>query len=310
MTFEILLSTYNGERYLSPLLDSILGQTHSDFHLTVRDDGSSDDTMSILHQYSNAHPERITVLHDGKNLRYPDCFWELLRQAPKADMYAYCDQDDVWDAEKLASCEALCSDKPMEEPLLYVHDYRICDADLNVTGEYHMLSHGYDPSNPCNQIYYVMTQGFTMILNEALRQRILQDPVDGKGIAHDRWTFWCGFFAGEIVHDPSLLAYYRRHGESVTQTGKGVSIVLKEWWHEDIRGSRLKDWSRIARYFAECYKEEMDHMDPSLREKWLRVAGAGRGFSAYFCRLFDTKRLKPSLSGELALRGCFLLNKK
>ena len=314
MKIEILLSTYNGEKYLGQLMDSLLAQTHKDFHITVRDDGSKDNTVNILLGYEREFPEKITFIRDEKNLGYPDCFWYLIKKAQPADMYAYCDQDDVWDEHKLEACCEKCSGLLGLEsgenngtPILYVHDYKISDGDLNVYGEHSFSDEGFAMSNPYKTIFYVMTQGFTMIISEGLRQRMIKDKLYRRDIAHDRWTFWAGMFAADLVYDDRKLAIYRRHESSVTQTGKSSIIMLKEWWHEDVVGSRFRGWCKTARYFAWCYKKEME---PRVYKKWLLFAGKERGVGAYFRRLFDPMPLKPSKAGEAVLRILFFLNKK
>ena len=305
MRIEILLSTWNGEKYLPALLDSLLGQEYGDFHITVRDDGSTDGTAGILAEYAERSPEKITVLPTGKKLGYPDCFWTLLEQAGGAEMYAFCDQDDVWDRQKLKCCAEMCAESA-GEPILYVHDYRICDGELKPYAEHHLAEDGYDPGNPLMLEYYVMAPGFTMVLSEALRKRVIRDELQGRRIEHDRWLFWCGHFAGRIISDSRALVDYRRHGDTATQTGKSISPMLKEWWQEDIKGERMKRWSRTAQYFADCYGKEMEKQDEALEGKWRKAAGE----NGYVGRVFFKGRLKPTVAGEIALRACFLLNKK
>lgn len=310
MKIEILLSTYNGEKYLFQQIDSLLSQEYDDFHILIRDDGSSDQTTDIIQDYSERYPQKITFIRDGENLGYPDCFWRLLENAPDSDLYAFCDQDDVWDLRKLASCNEKCCLHNQKEPLLYVHDYAICNANLNPYKIQHLCGNGFSPDYPYNLIYYVMSPGFTMVMNHELRKRILKDQLFGMSIPHDRWTFWCGFFAGTIVNDTKALVHYRRHDTSVTQTGKNNWIVLKEWWKEDILGNRLGKWSWIARYFSDCYEKEMKNKTARAFKNWRIIAGEGNGIISYLKRLFFPKALKPSMIGEFVLRICFLLNKK
>lgn len=307
MKIEILLSTYNGEKYLAQLLDSLLNQNYDHFHITVRDDGSKDGTISILEEYSTEHPDKVTFLRDGKNLGYPDCFWYLLKSVEDADLYAYCDQDDVWDEAKLSSCAEMCGQLQTGHPALYVHDYLISDEELNLYGEHCLAEEGFNPENTCMTIFYVMTQGFTMIMNSELRQRILANEPQGKNLPHDRWTFWAGMISGDIVYDSRKLAIYRRHRDSVTQTGKSTLIILKEWWREDVVGKRFGDWCRQAECFVSSFRQELGE---TVASQWLLIAGRKKGFINYWHRLFFPKHLKPSFSGELALRILFLLNKR
>lgn len=307
MKIEILLSTYNGEKYLGELLDSLVNQDYLDFHITIRDDGSNDSTLEIINEYQNNYNSLISFVRDDKNLGYPDCFWWLLENSRDADMYAFCDQDDIWEPNKLKSVSERCSDTYKEKPILYVHDYKLGDSDLNIYGSHKLAEEKFDPNYPYNTIFFVMTQGFTMVINELLRQRILLDNLTKKNIPHDRWTFWCGFFAGDIVYDDKELAIYRRHEDSVTETGKGALSLIKDWWNEDVKGDRLAGWCKVSRFFAKCYGQEMSQ---TVRRRWLLLSGYNKGMLCYFMRLFYPARLKPSLPGELVLRICFLLNKK
>lgn len=133
MKFEILMSTYNGEKYLREQLDSILAQTNVNVHITIRDDGSSDGTADILDDYQEKYPNKITVYSKG-NIRkgYAKSFIELLKLAiPDADYYAFADQDDVWLPEK-CYVAAKKLEKCSNEVKLYVCAVKNCDAELNL----------------------------------------------------------------------------------------------------------------------------------------------------------------------------------
>lgn len=308
MRFEVLLATFNGERHLREQLDSILAQQEADFHITARDDGSTDGTTEILREYERNNPERLTIMRDEVKRGYPDCFWYLLREAPDADFYAFCDQDDKWSPHKLTSCEKLCEGTDLSKPVLYFHDYEVGDENLNVYGKHVFGELKYRKEEPYSSIFYVYIQGFSIIVNAALRERVLKDKLPEKYyIAHDKWLFWCGALAGTMVYDPGLHAIYRRHGGSFTDTGKGFFSQIKAWWTEDVRGGRTERWGATARFFADCYEDEIPE---STLRRWRLVAGGGKGLPDYLKRLFFPGRLKPSLAGEMILRLSFLLNRK
>lgn len=129
----VMLSTYNGEQYLREQLDSIYGQQGVDFHILVRDDGSSDGTLQILYEYRKKKG-RMRV-KEGTNLGSKKSFYELCFMAEAAedvfDYYAFADQDDVWYPDKLSrAVKALdtvdgCSDK------LWYGGVRLVDCNLN-----------------------------------------------------------------------------------------------------------------------------------------------------------------------------------
>ena len=101
----VIMSTYNGEKYLPQQLDSVLRQTLEDFILIIRDDGSSDGTVPLLRGYTD---ERIVLL-EGKNVGPCRSFALLLQEAARrgAQQVYFCDQDDVWLPDKLARMEPL-----------------------------------------------------------------------------------------------------------------------------------------------------------------------------------------------------------
>ena len=95
----ILMSTYNGEKYLEEQIDSLLNQTYKNISILIRDDGSKDNTVHIIKEKKKSN-DNITLI-EGKNVGFIKSFLELINLAEKSDYYAYCDQDDVWMEEKI-----------------------------------------------------------------------------------------------------------------------------------------------------------------------------------------------------------------
>ena len=126
----IMMSTYNGEKYVSEQIESILAQQHVDITLAIRDDGSNDTTLHILNDYAAKHPN-ISVTA-GDNIGYAASFWTLLMQADTSyDYYAFADQDDLWDANKIAA--AIFAIKKTDNPLtLYTSALRVVDENLTI----------------------------------------------------------------------------------------------------------------------------------------------------------------------------------
>ena len=102
---NILLATYNGEKFLKTQLDSLIEQTYENIDIYVRDDCSTDNTVEFIKNYieSNKSGKRIILLeNNGVNLRPPKSFYQIARECEPAEYYAFCDQDDVWDNDKLS----------------------------------------------------------------------------------------------------------------------------------------------------------------------------------------------------------------
>ena len=120
----VLMSTYNGEKYLGQQIESILAQEKVDVHLMIRDDGSTDNTRNVLKRYENN--DRITIKY-GKNTGVGVSFLKLLYVNMDADYYAFSDQDDVWKKDKL-----IAGIRKLEEingPALYASNQTVTDKD-------------------------------------------------------------------------------------------------------------------------------------------------------------------------------------
>ena len=118
---NILLSVYNGEKYLAAQLDSLFAQTYQNITIYVRDDGSEDDSLSIVRRYmqkSLSEPGIRMILlenEEKRNLGYMESFWTLLRESGSADYYAFCDQDDYWLPEKVEKGVAALEKEDMRQ---------------------------------------------------------------------------------------------------------------------------------------------------------------------------------------------------
>ena len=93
---EILLATYNGERFLAEQLDSIIAQTHKNWWILARDDGSTDGTLALLKAYKVQLVDKMEILEDGRGNLGSVGNFSALMEASTAEYVAFCDQDDVW----------------------------------------------------------------------------------------------------------------------------------------------------------------------------------------------------------------------
>lgn len=216
----ILMSTYNGEKYIRKQIESILNQDERDCSIVVRDDGSNDSTCNIIREYIRAFPNRILLIK-GENMGVAKSFFELVRIAPKADYYFFSDQDDVWMRDKVSSAI-----KHLEEnsgkPALYCSAVRIVNQDLKV------IRNKYDAKKEYtfgNSLLESITQGCTFAFNESLRTLfLLFDPNDLD--IHD-WMMYRTLMAvsGFIYYDREPHILYRQHGGNVV----GANNRLLTW---------------------------------------------------------------------------------
>ena len=126
---QILMSTYNGKKYLKEQMDSLLSQTYKNIEILVRDDGSSDGTGEILETYQKQHSNVRVYLQE--NIGLVDSFFWLLEQSD-AGYVAFCDQDDIWKPEKIE--RAVEKLEQVKGPALYCGNKMLVDADLKELG--------------------------------------------------------------------------------------------------------------------------------------------------------------------------------
>lgn len=301
---NILLSTFNGEKYLSEQLDSLLAQTYPNITIFIRDDGSSDTTVAILKAYQSVSPGKIVLLSDNfsNNLGYMQSFWILLSKSSDADYYAFCDQDDIWLPDKVALGVQTLEQMDKTLPLLYSSSFDYYDENLQFTGHAQALSSHIVLKDV---LFYTPAFGFTILINQTLR-KIALAASSLDFIPHDGWCQKIASSMGVFLYDSSITAKYRRHSSTVTHATSDKIKLIRKWLENDILGTGLSENYFVIRRLYEEYKDSMNASDQNLLETFMEQPVT---FILYLKRLFFPKRLRPSLGGELALRLCFLFNK-
>ena len=222
----VMMSTYNGEKYLKEQLDSILNQECVDVNLLIRDDGSSDNTIEIIESYQKKY-FNITLVK-GRNEGTIDSFMDILFMAPNCSYYAFADQDDVWDRDKLI-CGIRAILETNKDKCLYFCKKRIVDANLMGMGRNDAYVR--DTSLGCallNSIAYGCTMVFDNSLMKILR---MYRPENTRISMHDAWIYRVAAAVGYVIYDDIPHMYYRQHGNNV----EGAELTIVEHWKLRIR---------------------------------------------------------------------------
>ncbi|MGO4962709.1 glycosyltransferase family 2 protein [Anaerovoracaceae bacterium Sow4_D4] len=219
----VMLASYNGEKFIQEQIDSILRQEGVIIKLVIRDDGSKDDTLQIIDKYSDN--ESIQIVK-GQNLGPANNFYKLLGDACEADFYAWSDQDDIWDADKLSTAVSKIAKVSSDKPALYYSASRTVDSDkktLSIIGtESPSLTYG-------AALIRSKAQGATFVFNNALMKiaRLYTPEFKKCAILHDAWLHRvCLAVDGVVVHDSTPHMSYRIHGNNVL--AKAPSNKLKD----------------------------------------------------------------------------------
>lgn len=239
MKIDILLSTYNGTAFLDVLIRSLYDQTFTDWHLIVRDDGSTDDTNEVLNQWWEKDKERITILNsENKNLGPKKSFEVLLRYS-NAGYIMFCDQDDVWLPHKiehtLKKMLELENKNPNTSALVFT-DLTVADNNLQILHPSLWKFTKVNPEN-INNIYKLIINnpvvGCTVMINKNLKKQAL--PFPSHTVMHDLWMAITATKQGKIdyINEPAVL--YRIHSNNTI----GASPANKKYYLKRLKGLHI-----------------------------------------------------------------------
>lgn len=206
----ILLCTYNGQQYLAEQLDSFTEQTHTSWQIWASDDGSKDKTIHILQSYQRQWPaQRLTII-DGPRKGFVANFLSLTcNTAIQADYYAYSDQDDIWEADKIERAVQWLKTVAHDTPALYCSRTRLVDENNQELGLSELFT---KPPSFANALMQSIGGGNTMVFNNAARALLQKAGINTPIVSHDWWAYIaitaCG---GKVFYDDTPTLRYRQY---------------------------------------------------------------------------------------------------
>lgn len=245
----IVLSTYNGDNFIKEQLDSLIVQTYSNVKILIRDDGSTDETLTILDKYEKNN-EHVEVIR-GENIGVVSSFLQLVKfTRGNTDYISFCDQDDVWEPDKVSRAISVLERFNSNVPLLYCGRVEIVDKKLQ-----HKRFGGVPSKKPSvnNAIVENISMGCTSVINKAAIKLIARDGVHFACLAmHDWWIYLIVSAFGTVVYDNQPKIKHRQHDNNVVGSLAGI----KFWYY------------RIKRHFGGC-----NHVLQRQTVEFLRVYG-------------------------------------
>ena len=266
-TLIVLVSTYNGEKYLEEQMDSILNQDcerfeKAAFRILVRDDGSSDGTQAILERYAEQYPERLSW-YQGDNIGVIRSFFELLQRAEEADYYAFADQDDYWMPGKLTRgiemLQRMEQEGGRELPLLYCCRPRLVDEQLrNLESE---IVRPPVRAAFTNALIENVATGCTEVFNRRLRDMVAERTPEFT-VMHDWWLYLLATCFGKMYYDEESFIYYRQHGGNVlgTKTSRWDELKMRLKRFRSTRGNISRQAGELLRLYGREYAD-----NPNIR---------------------------------------------
>ena len=277
---SVVMTTYNGAKFLRPQIDSILNQTHRLAEFIVGDDRSTDQTTEILIEYAEKN-----ALKWQQNTRQLGVAANFATHAALADLenyIAFADQDDIWKPEKLQVSLALLQEIEQPNlPAMVYSDLQIMTENGDLTGRtlWNVIGVNAYPHRLETILFGGPVSGCTMLINPALARYIATIPLNTT-IIHDEWLSLCVFTFGNtaIVAQPTI--FYRQHISNQTfSTSHEPASRVKKRIHEIVKVIKGKDdlfarQFRVVRKFYETFSAEMNAEKRKIFEAFLRLENA------------------------------------
>lgn len=263
----ILMATFNGERFIEEQINSICNQTFKDWTLYIRDDGSTDKTLSIINRFEKKD-NRIHLISDNmKRLRPMKSFLTLLKEV-EADFYFFCDQDDFWKKNKLELMMRQILNQNNKKPNLVYCNLQCVDSSLNpIDNNFNNLVGTVTSYSRCitNDM-----PGCVMLINKALRDLTNKYTTNYKEIMmHDWWIALIAQFCGKITFLNDRLILYRQHGDNAVGAGKNGSTLKKIFQKGIVKKQEklvIQTYLQITDFF-ETYKNFISKKDIEVIER-------------------------------------------
>ena len=281
---EILLATYNGERYIEEQIESILNQDYKNWVVRVCDDASTDHTFEILKQYYEKYPDKFLIEKKEKGSGTAKTNFFYLMKQSTCDYVMCCDQDDVWLPNKISlTMQEMKRIEKKEVPCLVHTDLKVVNDKLEVLGESFFVH-----SNLRKKFQYreVLIQnhvtGCTMMMNRALIELLCEEMDYTHILMHDWLAAIVASAFGKVgfVDCPTML--YRQHAiNSVGAKKYGVALLLSKLKDNSIRRS-LEATAMQAGVISKVYKENYDKETYKFTVEYSNIYRKWKGYRICF----------------------------
>lgn len=266
---DILMATYNGEEYLERQIDSIINQLYLKWRLIIRDDGSTDHTKKIVEKYMKKYPQKIFYYENNKNSgSAKKNFMNLLRDTD-AEYIMFCDQDDVWDEDKIIrtykSMKKIEKLEGKEVPLMIATDLRVVSSKEEVIDQ--SFRHYMNLPSDVTLSHLIIQNnitGCTIMMNRALCE-MLKKALDTKKILmHDHFAAIVASLFGKVVLLKRSTISYRQHDSNTVgaMDARSLTYLIQRFKRGQKQFQQdLDDSMDQVGYILELYGDQIENDD-------------------------------------------------
>lgn len=300
LSVSVVIATFNGAEYVHEQLQSLAHQNTLPNEVIVSDDGSHDQTLSIVREFAESAPFSMRVISNDQQMGFADNFLSAARTVTN-DIVAFCDQDDVWLPQKLTFC--IDAFKSAAQPSVVIHSAAIVDSSLNEKAVFPVFPDEFLPPSKCPIFPTRQYNGFAMLFRQPILNLLPSEMRPQEHdlyprMSHDDWIPFLACLSNGITTLSSPLVLHRQH---VNQTSDGIgpprlrnrisNIISTDLLQTDNR-------SRISAGRVQLLQDNFDllSMDTGVYEKAVRLC------DAYLTYIESAKQRQELYSSRDSLR--------
>lgn len=293
---DIVLASYNGEKYIEEQIRSIMAQSHRDWNLIIHDDGSSDNTLSIIKKLQK-EDSRILLKEDYIRFGSPGANFLYALKYSNAEYVMFCDQDDIWFPHKIKKMIDYAKDWNNSIPtVVYSQSSAWCES--GVIGK----STFYHPHMLNDFLYFNSgQQGCVSLFNAAMRQQMLR--WEGEVAMHDHLLHMIGMTFGMVEYHQEPLMIYRQHNFNATGRAavkkSGLKEIFRHYRFPVVERHHYNDWDK----FVKIYDAELSNNNKILIREYLDMPN--RHFISKLLSIYKNKFMLFGSKLRLSLKILF-----
>lgn len=298
---QILMSSYNGSKYIKRQIESIMNQEDVITYLFIRDDGSSDNTVDIIKDLKIIYHERIELI-EGNNIGWKKSFMQLLYSSGDFEYFGFSDQDDVWFPNKLTTLIRLMEEDTEFNGVKLAHSNSLTvNPDFSVKKEQEIRRE--KPISHKSAIVTEYFQGCGMLWNRIAMDMIKKYMPMEDGIAHDFWVGIIGYIFGKVYFSKEPLFYHIRYGNNSSADGN----VLKGRFSRLINILLSKNaYMNPAKDLLVGYGEELN---VDFQKFLYRLTDYKFSYKSKILLIFDNEFVRTSTISTVFMKFAILINR-
>lgn len=269
----VMISTYNGEKYIGEQIDSILKQkTKHHIDILIRDDGSKDSTISIIASLADKY--HSISFFQGENRGVVGSYFDLLKRAGDYDYYSFCDQDDYWLPDKIETAVNTLEATNAKIPLLYASPSYVTDGHLNKTGKITQTER--KKINFYNTAIQNFCPGHNQVINYRMAEILRSvEPDSTQVYSQDLWVTNVAAVTGKIIFDSEPHTLYRMHHDNKLGFGEGNA----DWIKQRITRAQGHEGAKFSKQLKYFYSVFSDRLTDEQKDEVKKFLSSQKSFS-------------------------------